>query len=46
MSGKTLKLIQLVSKRDKDVTSFKEAILKRGIQPGEPTVVGKVAGAA
>jgi DNA-binding GntR family transcriptional regulator len=43
MSGKTLKLIQLVSKRDKGVASFKEAIAERGIQPGEPIVVGKIA---
>jgi DNA-binding GntR family transcriptional regulator len=43
MSGKALKLIQPVSKRDQVVTSFKEAILSGIIQPGEPIVESKVA---
>jgi DNA-binding GntR family transcriptional regulator len=43
MSGKALKLIQPVSKRDQVVTSFKEAILSGIIQPGEAIVESKVA---
>jgi DNA-binding GntR family transcriptional regulator len=43
MSGKALKLIQPVSKRDQVVASFKEAILRAVIQPGEPIVESKVA---
>jgi DNA-binding GntR family transcriptional regulator len=43
MSGKTLKLIQTVSKRDQVVASFKEAILSGIIQPGESIVESKVA---
>jgi DNA-binding GntR family transcriptional regulator len=46
MSGKTLKLIPLIAKRDQGVASFKEAIAERGIHPGEPIVAGKVAAAA
>src|SRR5262245_9947222 len=43
MSGKALRLIQPVSKRDQVVTSFKEAILSGIIQPGEAIVESKVA---
>ena len=43
MSGKALKLIQPVSKRDQVVASFKEAILSGLIQPGESIVESKVA---
>ncbi len=43
MSGNALKLIQPVSKRDQVVTSFKEAILRGDIQPGETIVESKVA---
>lgn len=43
MSGKPLKLIQPVSKRDQVVASFKEAILSGIIQPGDSIVEGKVA---
>jgi DNA-binding GntR family transcriptional regulator len=43
MSGKALKLIQPVSKRDQVVSSFKEAILSGVIQPGEAIVESKVA---
>src|SRR5262245_23494933 len=43
MSGKALKLIQPVSKRDQVVASFKEAILSGIIQPGEAIVESKVA---
>ena len=43
MSGKALKLIQPVSKRDQVVTSFKEAILSGIIQPGESIVESRVA---
>jgi len=43
MSGKALKLIQPVSKRDQVVSSFKEAILSGIIQPGESIVESKVA---
>jgi DNA-binding GntR family transcriptional regulator len=43
MSGKALKLIQPVSKRDQVVASFKEAILSGIIQPGESIVESKVA---
>ena len=43
MSGKTLKLIQTVSKRDQVVASFKEAILSGIIQPGEAIIESKVA---
>jgi DNA-binding GntR family transcriptional regulator len=43
MSGKALKLIQPVSKRDQVVASFKEAILSGMIQPGEAIVESRVA---
>jgi DNA-binding GntR family transcriptional regulator len=43
MSGKALKLIQPVSKRDQVVASFKEAILSGIIQPGDAIVESKVA---
>src|SRR5262252_8561442 len=43
MSGKALRLIQPVSKRDQVVASFKEAILSGIIQPGESIVESKVA---
>ncbi len=43
MNGKTLKLIQPVSKRDQVVASFKEAILSGQIQPGDAIVESKVA---
>src|SRR5215475_9217582 len=43
MSGKALRLIQPVSKRDQVVSSFKEAILSGIIQPGEAIVESKVA---
>jgi DNA-binding GntR family transcriptional regulator len=43
MSGKALKLIQTVSKRDQVVASFKEAILSGIIQPGDAIVESKVA---
>jgi DNA-binding GntR family transcriptional regulator len=43
MSGKALKLIQTVSKRDQVVASFKEAILSGVIQPGDAIVESKVA---
>ncbi|MGE0130512.1 MAG: GntR family transcriptional regulator [Blastocatellales bacterium] len=43
MSGRTLKLIQPVSKRDQVVASFKEAILSGIIQPGESIVESRVA---
>lgn len=43
MSGKALKLIQPVSKRDQVVALFKEAILSGIIQPGESIVESKVA---
>jgi DNA-binding GntR family transcriptional regulator len=43
MSGKALKLIQPVSKRDQVVASFKEAILSGIIQPGEAIIESKVA---
>lgn len=43
MNDKALKLIQPVSKRDQVVASFKEAILRGVIQPGEPVVESKVA---
>ena len=43
MSGKALKLIQPVSKRDQVVASFKEAILSGVIQPGEAIVESRVA---
>ena len=43
MSGKALRLIQPVSKRDQVVASFKEAILSGIIQPGEAIVESKVA---
>ncbi|HMY74292.1 MAG TPA: GntR family transcriptional regulator, partial [Blastocatellia bacterium] len=43
MSGKALKLIQPVSKRDQVVASFKEAILSGLIQPGESIVESRVA---
>ncbi|HEV2666272.1 MAG TPA: hypothetical protein VG324_15240 [Blastocatellia bacterium] len=43
MSGKALRLIQPVSKRDQVVTSFKEAILSGIIQPGDAIVESKVA---
>ncbi|MFN0086874.1 MAG: GntR family transcriptional regulator [Blastocatellia bacterium] len=43
MSGKALKLIHPVSKRDQVVASFKEAILSGVIQPGDAIVESKVA---
>ncbi|HEX4946296.1 MAG TPA: GntR family transcriptional regulator [Blastocatellia bacterium] len=43
MSDRALKLIQPVSKRDQVVESFKEAILRGIIQPGEAIVESKVA---
>lgn len=43
MSGKALRLIQPVSKRDQVVASFKEAILSGTIQPGEAIVESKIA---
>ena len=43
MSEKALKLIQPVSKRDQVVASFKEAILRGVIQPGDAIVESKVA---
>ena len=43
MNEKALRLIQPVSKRDQVVSSFKEAILRGDIQPGEPIVESKVA---
>ena len=43
MSGKVLKLIQPVSKRDQVVASFKEAILSGIILPGDSIVESKVA---
>jgi DNA-binding GntR family transcriptional regulator len=43
MSGKALKLIQTVSKRDQVAASFKEAILSGIIQPGDAIVESKVA---
>jgi DNA-binding GntR family transcriptional regulator len=43
MSGKALRLIQPVSKRDQVVDSFKEAILSGIIQPGEAIVESKIA---
>ncbi len=43
MRGKTLKLIQTISKRDQVVASFKEAILSGIIQPGESIIESKVA---
>jgi DNA-binding GntR family transcriptional regulator len=43
MSGKALRLIQPVSKRDQVMASFKEAILSGTIQPGEAIIESKVA---
>jgi len=43
MSGKALKLIQPISKRDQVVASFKEAILGGIIEPGEAIVESKLA---
>jgi DNA-binding GntR family transcriptional regulator len=43
MSGKALRLIQPVSKRDQVVASFKEAILSGAIQPGEAIIESKIA---
>src|SRR5262245_46574855 len=43
MSGKALKLIQPISKRDQVIDSFKEAILSGVIQSGESIVESKVA---
>lgn len=43
MKGKTLKLIQAVSKRDQVVSSFKDAILSGIIEPGESIVESKLA---
>ena len=43
MSGKALRLIQPISKRDQVVASFKEAILSGTIQPGEAIVESKIA---
>jgi DNA-binding GntR family transcriptional regulator len=42
-SGKALKLIQPVSKRDQVVAAFKEAILRGEIQPGDAIVESRVA---
>jgi DNA-binding GntR family transcriptional regulator len=43
MSGRALKLIQPVSKRDQVVGAFKDAILRGEIQPGDTIVESKVA---
>jgi DNA-binding GntR family transcriptional regulator len=43
MSSNALKLIHPVSKRDQVVSSFKEAILRGDIQPGEAIVESRVA---
>lgn len=43
MNDKALRLIQPVSKRDQVVSSFKEAILRGDIQPGEAIVESRVA---
>ena len=43
MRGAALKLIQPVSKRDQVVSSFKDAILRGDIQPGDAIVESKVA---
>jgi DNA-binding GntR family transcriptional regulator len=43
MSGRALKLIQPVSKRDQVVDAFKDAILRGDIQPGDAIVESKVA---
>jgi hypothetical protein len=43
MSGKALRLIQLVSKRDQVMASFNEAILSGTIQPGEAIIESKIA---
>ena len=43
MNDKALRLIHPVSKRDQVVASFKEAILRGDIQPGEAIVESKVA---
>ncbi len=43
MSGKALKLIQPISKRDQVVASFKEAILSGIIEPGEAIVESRLA---
>jgi len=43
MSGKGLRPIHPVSKRDQVVASFKEAILSGTIQPGEAIVESKIA---
>lgn len=43
MSGKALKLIHPVSKRDQVVAAFKDAILSGVIQPGEAIVESRVA---
>ena len=43
MNSKALKLIQPVSKRDQVVSSFKDAILKGVIQPGDSIVESRVA---
>ncbi len=43
MNGKTLRLIQPVSKRNQVVASFKEAILSGVIQSGETIVESKIA---
>ncbi len=43
MRGTALKLIQPMSKRDQVVSSFKDAILRGDIQPGDTIVESKVA---
>jgi DNA-binding GntR family transcriptional regulator len=43
MSGKALRLIQPVSKRDQVVAYFKEAILSGTIQPDEAIIESKIA---
>lgn len=43
MNGRSLKLIQPVSKRDQVVGAFKDAILRGDIQPGDTIVESKVA---
>ena len=41
MSGKTLKLIQLISKRDQGVASFKETILSETFTPASQSSPAK-----
>jgi DNA-binding GntR family transcriptional regulator len=42
-SGKALKLIRPVSKRDQVVAAFKDAVLRGEIQPGDAIVTLKIA---